>query len=92
MQIKENSFIKLSDNKTYAVASILEFKGTEYAYLVASEDNKLYFTFCTETISKEGKPLLTSVTDKYLTQRLKAMFTEDLENKLKTLEEGTEEE
>ena len=87
MQIKENTFIKLSDNRTYAVASILEFKGTEYAYLIASEENKMFYSFCTETISPEGKPILNSVTDKYLTERLKAMFTESLEEKLKALEE-----
>ena len=88
MQIKENAFLKLSDNRTYAVASILDFKGTEYAYLVAAEDNKLYYSFCTETIDKNGKSVLNSVTDKYLTERLKAMFTESLEEKIKTLQEG----
>ena len=90
MQIKENSFLKLSDDRTYVVASILEFKGTEYAYLVAAENNKMFYSFCTETINKDGKPVLNSVTDKYLTERLRAMFTESLEEKLKTLTEGTE--
>ena len=67
---------------------LLDFKGTEYAYLVAAEDNKLYYSFCTETIDKNGKSVLNSVTDKYLTERLKAMFTESLEEKIKTLQEG----
>ena len=85
MQIKENTFIKLSDNRTYIVASILEFKGTEYAYLVSSEDKKLYYSFCTEKINEDGKPVLNSVTDKYLTERLKAMFTESMQDKLEKL-------
>ncbi len=85
MQIKENTFIKLSDNRTYIVANILEFKGTEYAYLVSSENKKLYYSFCTETINADGKPVLNSVTDKYLTQRLKAMFSENMQEKLKNL-------
>ncbi|MBE5735029.1 MAG: hypothetical protein E7361_01055 [Clostridiales bacterium] len=85
MQIKENTFIKLSDNRTYIVANILEFKGTEYAYLVSSENKKLYYSFCTETINAEGKPVLNSVKDKYLTERLKAMFSENMQEKLKNL-------
>jgi len=85
MQIKENSFIKLSDGKTYIVANILEYRKTEYAYLVATEDKKLYYSFCTETTDKDGKPVLNSVTDKYLLERLKAMFAENMQEKMKKL-------
>ncbi len=87
MQIKENSFIKLSDDKTYIVANILEYRGKEYAYLVSAEDKKLYYSFCTETIDENGKSILNSVTDKYLTDRLRAMFSENMQEKIKKLEE-----
>ncbi len=88
MKIKENTFIKLSDGKTYVVTNILDFKGTEYAYLVSTEDGKLYYSFCTETIDKDGNSILNSVTDKYLTERLKVMFTSNLQEKLKELQEN----
>ncbi len=84
MEIKENTFLKLSDNRTYIVASILEFKGTEYAYLVCAEKEKLYYSFCTEKLV-DGKPVLNSVTDKYLTERLRAMFADEMQEKLKKL-------
>lgn len=85
MNIQENTFIKLSDGRTYIVANILEFRGTEYAYLVAAEDEKLYYSFCTESVGKDGKPVLNSVTDKYLVERLHAMFTENMKEKMKKL-------
>lgn len=73
--IEKGDLLTLSNNKTYIVASIIEYQGEEYIYLI-EKDGISDIKFCV----KESDDTLKIVTDPNIIIKLITRFSEEIKN------------
>lgn len=77
MEIKKNAIVKLEDGNNYIVVDIMDYRGTDYYYLLGTKEDSLLYAFC-EVATENGKTFFKPTGDAYTTKKIATLFADKL--------------